>query len=175
MSVPLTANCWDPEFLNFNGIVSPEMSRELPVFTVSLILTRDTSPEPVHVRPAPLKVILPVGPVVPPTPNVIVPLLARFPARVNVRSVALSLLNPRVAPALIVTEATLGLVFSVTIFAPVVAMTTSSPATGTAPPTQVVVAVQRPPLAVLVTTAIALGRKSANRAIQIKAQELVLG
>jgi len=74
-----------------------------------------------------------------------------------------------------VTLATVVLVFSVTWLPETVAMTTSSVIAGTAPPLQVVVAVQRPPLAALVTVpAIELKLKSARMVKQIQAHKAAL-
>ena len=65
-------------------------------------------------------------------------------------------------PALIVTFAIVALAPKVTLFAPVVAIIASSPATGATPPTQVEPAAHAPPFAVLVLVKAFANEKTKN-------------
>jgi hypothetical protein len=102
---------------------------------------------PVVVNPAIVCDAVPVR-VTPPVVLVKVPLLAKFPESVNKKVLATN-----DAFKLIVNDAQLAGASRVTEFPAVVAITTSSPATGATPPTHVDPVAQTPPVVVLVMVA----------------------
>jgi hypothetical protein len=86
--------------------------------------------------------------ITPPDPEVKVPKLLKSPVRVMALAPGV-----KIAPTLMVSDTHVIGALSVTEFPPVVAMTTSSVATGTIPPTHVEPVFQPPPVVVLVMVA----------------------
>lgn len=103
----------------------------------------------------PLRFIIPV-------PPVSVPLLNKAPVIVSVNPVIF-----KVAPELIVRFTILAAAPKATLFAPVVAITASSPTAGAIPPTQVAPDDQTPPAGVLVIVE-AFAREKQERAAKTK-------